>query len=300
MLREDVIEKNKRTKASGQYFSILIPTWNNVAYLQNCISSIRKNSFYTHQIIVHVNDGSDGTLQWLQDQKDIDYCYSKNNIGICYALNAARELVHTDYIVYMNDDMYACPDWDKYLMDEIKSIGHNNFFLSGTAIEPYPGNNCTVYKNFGTDIASFDETRLLLEYKEGEIQDWQGATWPPNVVHTSVWDLVGGYSVEFSPGFYSDPDFSMKLWHAGIRLFKGLSKSRVYHFGSKSTKRISHHKNYQKFIAKWGITSSTLTKYYLRRGEPFNGLLPEENLSRGIKIKNVVKQFATALKILFV
>ena len=31
-----------------------------------------------------------------------------------------------------------------------------------------------------------------------------GATIPPNIVHRDIWDLVGGYSIEYSPGMYSD------------------------------------------------------------------------------------------------
>ena len=42
-------------------FSI-IPTFNNLDYLKLCLDSIKKNSEYNHEIIVHVNDGSDGTL----------------------------------------------------------------------------------------------------------------------------------------------------------------------------------------------------------------------------------------------
>ena len=44
-------------------FSILIPTWNNLEFLKICIGSIRRNSTFDHQIIIHVNDGSDGTLE---------------------------------------------------------------------------------------------------------------------------------------------------------------------------------------------------------------------------------------------
>ena len=42
-------------------FSILIPSWNNLAFLKLCVASIRKNSTYAHEILIHVNDGSDGT-----------------------------------------------------------------------------------------------------------------------------------------------------------------------------------------------------------------------------------------------
>ena len=41
--------------------SILIPTWNNLPYLKLAVDSIRRHSACSHQIIVHVNDGSDGT-----------------------------------------------------------------------------------------------------------------------------------------------------------------------------------------------------------------------------------------------
>ena len=284
------IQTFKRTENSSAKFSILIPTWNNLDYLKLCIGSIRENSAFKHQLIVHINEGKDGTVEWVKEQADIDYTYSEQNVGVCYALNKGRELVATDYILYMNDDMYACPGWDKALSDEIEAIGHNNFFISATSIEPKAQSDCMIEKNYGTDINSFDEKKLLEEFASLPMNDWQGATWPPNIVHKSIWDKVGGYSVEFSPGMYSDPDFSMKLWNAGIRLFKGVSKSRVYHFGSKSVKRIVKNPGYHKFISKWGMTSSTLSKYYLRRGEKFDGVLKEARVPLGVKVKNVFKK----------
>ena len=47
-------------------FSILIPSWNNLAFLKLCVESIRKNSTYEHELLIHVNDGSDGTLEWVK------------------------------------------------------------------------------------------------------------------------------------------------------------------------------------------------------------------------------------------
>ena len=289
MTDEDIIIID-RAKISDAKFSILIPSWNNINYLQLCIESIQKNSFYKHQIIVHINEGKDGSKEWIDQQPDIDYTMSNENIGVCYALNVGRSLVKTDYIIYLNDDMYVCPNWDKALVDEIKEIGHNYFFLSSTAIEPVHSTNCAILKDYGNDINSFKEELLLKEFASLPFNDWSGATWPPNVVHVKVWDLVGGYSSEFSPGMYSDPDFSMKLWKLGVRLFKGVSNSRVYHFGSKSTERIVKNNGYYQFIMKWGMTSSVLTKLYLKRGNKYEGLLDEPQSTGFNRIKNVVKQ----------
>ncbi len=289
------ITKNKR--AVGDFvFSILIPSWNNLAYLQLCIESIRKNSFYKHQLIVHINEGKDGSADWVKTQADIDYTYSPANVGVCYALNAGRTLATTDYILYINDDMYVCPNWDKFLFDEIQSIGHPYFFLSSTAIEPTASSNCAIQKNFGTDPASFNEKELLANFETLEMQDWSGSTWPPNIVHKDVWDLIGGYSIEFSPGMYSDPDFSMKLWLAGVKIFKGISKSRVYHFGSKSVARVKKNKGYYTFISKWKISSSTVMKYYLKRGHPYTGALKDTPLTTKWKLKNFYKRIQALFK----
>ena len=104
-------------------FSILIPTWNNLEFLKLCVRSVRQNSSFAHQIIVHVNEGRDGTLEWVK-QEGLDYTFSPNNIGVCLAMNLMRSKVKTDYVCYLNDDMYVCPGWDEALANEIERLGH--------------------------------------------------------------------------------------------------------------------------------------------------------------------------------
>jgi glycosyltransferase involved in cell wall biosynthesis len=280
------------------YFSILIPSWNNLAFLQLCIRSIREHSVVPFELIVHLNEGIDGSLEWVRGQQDIAFTHSKTNVGVCHAMNAMRELAQSDYLLYINDDMYTLPGWDELLQREIQSCPDEFFFISSTMIEPRAQSSCSIESNFGTSIESFDEARLLKEFGSFEKSDWQGATWPPNVVHKKLWDTVGGYSVEFTPGMYSDPDFSMKLWQAGVRLFKGLGQSRVYHFGSISVKRVKQNRGYYQFIRKWGMTSSTLSKYYLRRGERFDGPLVEQNIPLIVRLKNWYYRISIARKII--
>lgn len=253
-------------------FSILIPTWNNLDYLKLCLRSIEKNSAYKHQILIHVNEGADGTLDWLKEHPEYEYTHSKENVGVCWALNGLRPLVKTDYILYMNDDMYVCPGWDEVLWKEIESLPDNKFFLSSTLLQPRPFfcKSVIAPANFGESVEGFREEDLLKNYQSFEHPDWFGATWPPNVVHKDIWDLVGGYSIELSPGMYSDPDFSAKLWMAGVRLFKGLSASRVYHFEARSTGRVKKNNGSLQFLFKWGITSASFMRNILKRGEPFN------------------------------
>jgi glycosyltransferase involved in cell wall biosynthesis len=265
-----------RTKGSGYDFSIIIPSWNNLDYLKLCISSLQKNSSTRIQIIVFINEGNDGTPEWLEGQDDIDFMYSEKNIGICYSLNLCRTLVKSDHIIYLNDDMYVLPNWDLELSREISDLDTRFFMLSATMIEPHLTNNpCVTVKNYGDTLQNFKEELLLKEYATLAEDDWSGSTWPPNVVHVDLWDLVGGLSIEFSPGMYSDPDFSRKLYESGVRIFKGVGKALVYHFGSKSTGRVRKNKGRNQFLMKWGVTSRFFTKEILNMGKPYEKLVDE-------------------------
>lgn len=253
----------------SEIFSIFIPSWNNLEFLKLCVESIRKNSTYKHQIIVHVNEGSDGTLQWVKE-RGLDYTYSTENVGVCLAMNMMRSKVKTDYICFINDDMYALPQWDEALADEINRLSDNKFFFSATTIQPHTASDSIINADYGDTIETFQEEKLLKEYMTYEMPDWMGATLPPNIVHRDIWDLVGGYSVELSPGMYSDPDFTAKLWFCGIRRMKGISASRVYHFETKSTTRIRKNMGAMQFLLKWGLTNATFRKTFTCKGLDFD------------------------------
>ena len=260
----------KTSNIKNAKFSILIPSWNNLEMLKLCLQAVLKNSSFKHQIIVHVNEGADGTLEWIKSQGH-DYTYSQTNAGVCYAVNAMAQLADTDYLLYLNDDMYVCPQWDKYLMDEVDKQANNLWYLSGTMIEPKGNNMCAITPfDFGTDPHHFDENGLLKFAGETKKQDWFGACWPPSLVHKELFERVGGYSEEFSPGMYSDPDFAMKLWVAGVRHFKGIGQSLVYHFQSRSTARVQKNNGRKQFAIKWRIPSSYFYKKVLLLGKPFD------------------------------
>ena len=258
-------------------FSIIIPTWNNLEFVKCCVESIRKNSAHAHEVILHINDGSDGTLAWAKSHS-IKFTQTPGNAGICVAVNNAAGLSTKNYIVYLNDDMYVCPGWDAEILNKIHSLNTDNFMVSGTLIEPKDtGNPCVVVKDYGRSPEVFAEQKLLKELKSLEIQNWNGSKWPPTVVSKELWVRAGGYSIELTPGMSSDDDFARKMWELGCREFVGVGASLVYHFMSKSTHRIVKNDGRRQFLMKWGINQSTFNKYFLRLGTAYNGRLAEPN-----------------------
>jgi len=248
-------------------FSILIPTYNNLEYLKICIDSIKKNSKYDHQIIVHINEGKDGTIEYIK-KNNLEFTFSDQNIGMPKALNKASKLSKKDYILISHDDFYYCPGWDEELMNNIVSINHKNFYLSSTMV----GAGQVLF-DAGQTVDTFDEDKLLNNLENIKTIDFQGTTKCPGLVHKEIWERVGGWSEEFSPTGGDDTDFAMKLWKINIRIYKGLGKSLAYHFGSITTRKKDKSlftylgsRGNKIFLKKWRISINFFEKYYLNSG----------------------------------
>ena len=257
-------------------FSIIIPTFNNLEYLKLCLLSIKKNSIYEHELIIHINEGTDGTLDYVKNL-GVKYGYNKTNVGVCVAFNEAAKLSSSKFIVLGHDDMYFCPGWDSSFANELKLLNNNeDFFLSGTMVQPFES---YINLNCGKTIDEFDEKKLLNELPKINFDDFQGTHWQPSLIKVATWNKVGGFSEEFSPGLGSDPDFNMKLWKIGVRVFKGLSDCRVYHFSSISLRKKAWNNGAKTFLLKWGISIKFFKRYYLRSDTVYNGTLdePENN-----------------------
>ncbi len=244
-------------------FSIVIPSWNNLAYLKLCVESLKKYSAQAHEIIVHINDGSDGSLDWVKSE-GIKYTQTPKNVGVCLSVNHLMAQASHDWVLFMNDDMVAAPGWDTAFIEAIDSVDTDLAMFFGTLIQPENGGNEIILKqDFGTTPENFDEARFLAKHLSNPRGDIEGAASQPTLVSRKWWALLGGYSLEFSPGMSSDDDLLMKYWVAGCRNYRVVGKSRFYHFGCKSTGRIKHNQGGHIFTMKWGVTQLEFYRYYL-------------------------------------
>ena len=235
-------------------FSIIIPSFKNFDYLEVCINSLKKNSLFNHEIIIHLN-GNDSKSENYLKQHNMLYTKSETNIGLCSGVNTGAKKSTLNYILYAHDDMYFLPKWDLYLNEEVEKLNHNNFYLSLTQIShsgAVKGSLQHIQFNCGETLDNFNEKKLLDNYDSFEFRDLQGSHWAPHLI--------------------------MKLWQEGVRIFKGVSKSRVYHFGSltaRKNKDVARNNGKKTFLLKWKVSVEFFTKHYLRRGGYFDGPLKE-------------------------
>lgn len=252
-------------------FCIVIPSWNNLEYLKKCIGSISVYSQFPHQIVVHLNEARPNEESYLYSI-GIKYTSSRTNIGVCGAVNKAARLCKKPLIMYANDDMFFLPGWDVELYAfQNKHKFDEKIWLSSTMIEPFGERPEMIAPyNYGKTCDDFQELRLLggLERLRSKNPNINGTTWPPNVMHKSMFDKIGGFSEEFFPGFGSDPDLAKKMWDQGVRNFVGVGRSLVYHFQCVTTAKVSNMNNgHEIFKQQHGISMTHFVDNMLQRGK---------------------------------
>jgi GT2 family glycosyltransferase len=249
-----------------QPFSVVIPTWRNLRYLDLCVRGLLENSAVRHEILIFFNSFDDDCSAWLEG-RDVRWASSVENLGVCGAVNRAAELATTGHICYMNDDMFPLPGWDTALD---ACLGRaDRLWLSGTAIERGRATPCFIGgQDYGSTPEDFQEKRLLSEYASLAREYDTVSTWPPTLLSMSDWKAIGGFDEAYFPGFGSDPDLAMKMYAHGCRDFIGVGASLVYHFSRVTTGRYKDPPDFNPsayFRKKWGMSRSRFLRKVIRR-----------------------------------
>jgi GT2 family glycosyltransferase len=247
-------------------FTVVVPTWKNLDFLDLMYRGLRRNSSVEHQLIVFFNEMDDSARRWAGD-KQLVFLGADGNLGVCGAVNRAAELAEEDYVCYMNDDMYPLPGWDQALW-QYTGIAER-IWLSGTAIEPGPSTPCYIGNtDYGTSPDSFREEELLRDHRKLMRPYNMVSTWTPVLLTRRDWESVGGFDEKYFPGFGSDPDLAMKMYRHGCRHFIGVGTSLVYHFPKSTTGRFQGSDTMDPrryFRKKWGTSWSRFLAKTLKR-----------------------------------
>lgn len=276
-------------------FSIIIPTWKNLKYLNLAYESIRKNSAVKHEIIIFFNEITEECIKWASEKPDIKYLGAEKNLGVCKAINSAAAIATCNYILFLNDDMYALPCWDMGFYPFLNSS--EIIWLSGTAIERGKAADCYIGgQDYGSSPDNFEEERLLKEYKKFIRPYNVISTWTPILISKYDWNLIGGFDERYFPGYGSDPDLAMKMFNHGCRKFIGVGTSLFYHFSRTTIQRFDHTDAEEKakkfFKEKWKISWRKFIKKMIYRGKIITPSLLIEIEKHGIEWENYKNKLA--------
>lgn len=243
-------------------FSICVPSWNSLEYLKILVAGLKKNTRVPYELIVHDNGSTDGTQEWLAENK-ISCTRSEKNLGFCGVNNAIASSFYP-FTIIMNTDMYPLPGWDLALFDQINKFqdqGIRKFTISCCLIEPSGNNPEYTIFNAGYDAGTFSEPILVGNYVKNR-QKWKKENTTqyshPILFTKDMLSEVNFLDEQYFPGWAVDHDIAASVYKAGCRNFVMLGDSRVYHFSSKTFKKLPddvRRKDGQDiFFKKWGIT----------------------------------------------
>ncbi len=95
--------------------TVVIPNYNGIAYIENCILSIYKGSIQP-EIIVVDNGSEDGSLSLVREKfPQIRVIEFPENMGFPRAVNAGIEEADTEYVLLLNNDTTVHRDMVKHL-----------------------------------------------------------------------------------------------------------------------------------------------------------------------------------------
>jgi len=260
-----------------------ISTYNNLPYLQLAIKSVRKNSYFINApFIIHAENCTDGTNEWLRENKDnynLTLIIEPNNQivrGIGGGMNICAENVETEYIMFLHSDFYVTRNWDKALMEVHEKYPTEKLWVNSHRVEPNmfnnpasrPGTAIVRPELFGAYFHNFDS-----EYfdafaesftdinKDIEIPKGEGVS---GLIKKSVWNEVGGNDPLFAPASWDDMDLFLRMLQHGVRFILPAS-SLIWHFGARGSHRLEENngqtserqrlaeaENARKWLSKWG------------------------------------------------
>ena len=97
--------------------SIIIPHWNGIETLSECIDSLLKSTFGSYEVIVVDNASSDGSQAWIKESHPhIKLVENDRNYGYAGGCNRGADKASGEFIVFLNNDTIQKSDWLHYLV----------------------------------------------------------------------------------------------------------------------------------------------------------------------------------------
>ena len=101
--------------------SVVIPNYNGIQYIDNCISELKAqlNEISFHMIVVD-NHSTDGSIELVQEKyPEVEVIPLDENYGFCKAVNVGIKAAKTPYVILLNNDTKVLPGFVKNLYDTI-------------------------------------------------------------------------------------------------------------------------------------------------------------------------------------
>jgi GT2 family glycosyltransferase len=233
--------------AGGQIkkVAIVVPTWNNLELLRNCLSSLKNTNYAWYKVIVVDNGSTDGSSELMNREfPNVEVVRLQRNEGFSAGVNVgmrlALERYNVDYIVILSDDTFIVRDnWLLHMIGVAESdptIGIVNcrFLRPDGRSQPMglrllPG----VYLDSFLGVPVFGRNQEQSAYVH-ETDSAGGACF---ILKRSLIDGIGFLDECYSPAYFEDVDYGLRARKAGFKLVHDGEVS-IIHAGSATARKL--------------------------------------------------------------
>ncbi len=235
--------------------SIIVLTYNQLEYTKQCLASLQK---YTeedsYELIVIDNASTDGTREWLQQQKNLKLLLNDENIGFPKGCNQGIALANSQNdILLLNNDTVVTTNWLKNLKTCLESDSRIG------AVGPVCNQN---ENRQGTDFcySTLEQLQeIALKNNISNPEKWEEKAFLIGyclLIKREVVNLLGDLDEAYTPGYIEDNDLSLRIIQLGYRLML-CHDTVIHHFlGTSFRKDLTKfypilYKNRNYFTQKW-------------------------------------------------
>lgn len=101
--------------------TVVIPNYNGMTYLDTCLASLKRQTIEDFVILVVDNGSTDGSLSWLAEHyPEVRVLPLDKNYGFCVAVNRGIQAADTPYVILLNNDTEAEPEFVEALLAAVR------------------------------------------------------------------------------------------------------------------------------------------------------------------------------------
>jgi N-acetylglucosaminyl-diphospho-decaprenol L-rhamnosyltransferase len=224
-MAQTLVNPSQENPASGKnvpVLAIVIPVFNQLAYTRGCIESLRVGGIADAQIIVINNASTDGTIEYLNANPQIQAAHNPANLGCGGAWTQGAKLSKSTWTVVMNNDVLIPRGCMEGLVD---FAAKENFDIVSPAM-------CEGEMDYDLTAHAAELTGQMKDVRREGIA--YGVCF---MVHRRVFDAIGYFDSDPKLGGYEDDEYFRRARKAGFRLAV-TGRAFLHHFGSITQKSI--------------------------------------------------------------
>ena len=225
---------------SQPLLSVIIPNWNGKHFLEECIDSLKEQTFSDFEAILVDNGSTDGSVEFAEKRYGdfIRIIRNKKNIGFTGGNNVGIQAARGEYIVLLNNDTWAEPTW----LEELVKATHLDL-----PIGMWASKVCSYYKRNQIEAVGeliywdgLSRSRGQYEQDRGQYEEMEEIFFPPGcggMYRRAVFEEIGLFDEEFF-AYADDAEIGIRARLAGWRCVL-VPRAILYHKNSGSTGQYS-------------------------------------------------------------